>query len=226
MEHHTMFSVEVHMKMIFEIRDLNYATPATATRAGIVCHLAEPCWVAPLVEGEGSYGYLTCLTCTCIHIITYIYNYIYTCLLIYDHIWSWSMCIYIYTYCTQHTHIYIYILLPMRWEDKELRIWSFSSLRVRESVRLASKGRPRGIKFTAINFYLELGKLIDIYIYKYTYQCHIYKFVLNKYHLNLVSYHMTFEKEYHRLSQPWINGNDEKEPIYWRYLPSSRLPVF
>ena len=32
-------SVEVHMKMIFEIRDLNYATPATATRAGIVCHL-------------------------------------------------------------------------------------------------------------------------------------------------------------------------------------------
>lgn len=26
-----------HMKMIFEIRDLNYATPATATRAGIVC---------------------------------------------------------------------------------------------------------------------------------------------------------------------------------------------
>lgn len=25
------------MKMIFEIRDLNYATPATATRAGIVC---------------------------------------------------------------------------------------------------------------------------------------------------------------------------------------------
>ena len=95
----------------------------------------------------------------------YIYNYIYTCLLIYDHIWSWSMCIYIYTYCTQHTHIYIYILLPMRWEDKELRIWSFSSLRVRESVRLASKGRPRGIKFTAINFYLELGKLIDIYIY-------------------------------------------------------------
>ena len=28
-----------HMKMIFEIRDLNYATPATATRAGIVCTL-------------------------------------------------------------------------------------------------------------------------------------------------------------------------------------------
>lgn len=28
---------QVHMKMIFEIRDLNYATPATATRAGIVC---------------------------------------------------------------------------------------------------------------------------------------------------------------------------------------------
>jgi dynein heavy chain len=26
-----------HMKMIFEIRDLNFATPATATRAGIVC---------------------------------------------------------------------------------------------------------------------------------------------------------------------------------------------
>jgi len=26
-----------HMKMIFEIRDLNHATPATATRAGIVC---------------------------------------------------------------------------------------------------------------------------------------------------------------------------------------------
>ncbi|CAJ1331853.1 unnamed protein product [Effrenium voratum] len=26
-----------HMKMIFEIRDLNYATPATATRAGILC---------------------------------------------------------------------------------------------------------------------------------------------------------------------------------------------
>eukprot|EP00397_Hematodinium_sp_SG-2012_P000164 GEMP01000164.1.p1 GENE.GEMP01000164.1~~GEMP01000164.1.p1 ORF type:complete len:2602 (+),score=544.41 GEMP01000164.1:57-7808(+) len=26
-----------HMKLIFEIRDLNYATPATATRAGIVC---------------------------------------------------------------------------------------------------------------------------------------------------------------------------------------------
>merc|ERR550514_2689410 len=25
-----------HMKMIFEIRDLNYATPATATRAGVV----------------------------------------------------------------------------------------------------------------------------------------------------------------------------------------------
>eukprot|EP00435_Cladocopium_sp_Y103_P017749 s2691_g4.t1 len=29
--------LKVHMKMIFEIRDLNYATPATATRAGIVC---------------------------------------------------------------------------------------------------------------------------------------------------------------------------------------------
>ena len=28
-------SVQMHMKMIFEIRDLNYATPATATRAGI-----------------------------------------------------------------------------------------------------------------------------------------------------------------------------------------------
>eukprot|EP00971_Amphidinium_carterae_P099157 1960943-Amphidinium_carterae.1 len=26
---------QAHMKMIFEIRDLNYATPATATRAGI-----------------------------------------------------------------------------------------------------------------------------------------------------------------------------------------------
>lgn len=30
-------SLKAHMKMIFEIRDLNYATPATATRAGIVC---------------------------------------------------------------------------------------------------------------------------------------------------------------------------------------------
>ncbi|CAE7882670.1 ODA11 [Symbiodinium sp. KB8] len=29
--------LKMHMKMIFEIRDLNYATPATATRAGIVC---------------------------------------------------------------------------------------------------------------------------------------------------------------------------------------------
>jgi len=29
--------LKTHMKMIFEIRDLNYATPATATRAGIVC---------------------------------------------------------------------------------------------------------------------------------------------------------------------------------------------
>jgi dynein heavy chain len=29
--------LKAHMKMIFEIRDLNYATPATATRAGIVC---------------------------------------------------------------------------------------------------------------------------------------------------------------------------------------------
>eukprot|EP00930_Biecheleria_cincta_P103951 TRINITY_DN9605_c0_g4_i1.p1 TRINITY_DN9605_c0_g4~~TRINITY_DN9605_c0_g4_i1.p1 ORF type:complete len:4232 (-),score=759.91 TRINITY_DN9605_c0_g4_i1:457-13152(-) len=29
--------LKLHMKMIFEIRDLNYATPATATRAGIVC---------------------------------------------------------------------------------------------------------------------------------------------------------------------------------------------
>ena len=29
--------LKVHMKMIFEIRDLNFATPATATRAGIVC---------------------------------------------------------------------------------------------------------------------------------------------------------------------------------------------
>eukprot|EP00928_Gymnodinium_smaydae_P048229 TRINITY_DN3222_c2_g1_i2.p1 TRINITY_DN3222_c2_g1~~TRINITY_DN3222_c2_g1_i2.p1 ORF type:complete len:2601 (+),score=892.36 TRINITY_DN3222_c2_g1_i2:138-7940(+) len=29
--------LKVHMKMIFEIRDLNYATPATATRAGILC---------------------------------------------------------------------------------------------------------------------------------------------------------------------------------------------
>ena len=29
------------MKMIFEIRDLNYATPATATRAGIVCPGAQ-----------------------------------------------------------------------------------------------------------------------------------------------------------------------------------------
>ncbi|CAE7943099.1 ODA11 [Symbiodinium sp. KB8] len=32
--------LKVHMKMIFEIRDLNYATPATATRAGIVCPMA------------------------------------------------------------------------------------------------------------------------------------------------------------------------------------------
>jgi len=30
-------TLKAHMKMIFEIRDLNYATPATATRAGIVC---------------------------------------------------------------------------------------------------------------------------------------------------------------------------------------------
>lgn len=29
--------LKLHMKLIFEIRDLNYATPATATRAGIVC---------------------------------------------------------------------------------------------------------------------------------------------------------------------------------------------
>eukprot|EP00931_Biecheleriopsis_adriatica_P101533 TRINITY_DN7664_c0_g1_i1.p1 TRINITY_DN7664_c0_g1~~TRINITY_DN7664_c0_g1_i1.p1 ORF type:complete len:4295 (+),score=1011.97 TRINITY_DN7664_c0_g1_i1:399-12887(+) len=29
--------LKAHMKMVFEIRDLNYATPATATRAGIVC---------------------------------------------------------------------------------------------------------------------------------------------------------------------------------------------
>merc|ERR550514_1892223 len=29
--------LKIQMKMIFEIRDLNYATPATATRAGIVC---------------------------------------------------------------------------------------------------------------------------------------------------------------------------------------------
>ncbi len=29
--------LKLHMKLIFEIRDLNFATPATATRAGIVC---------------------------------------------------------------------------------------------------------------------------------------------------------------------------------------------
>ena len=33
--------IQVHMKMIFEIRDLNYATPATATRAGIVCPASQ-----------------------------------------------------------------------------------------------------------------------------------------------------------------------------------------
>ncbi|CAK9016337.1 unnamed protein product [Durusdinium trenchii] len=33
--------LKVHMKMIFEIRDLNYATPATATRAGIVCPASQ-----------------------------------------------------------------------------------------------------------------------------------------------------------------------------------------
>merc|ERR1719428_1221717 len=53
-----------HMKMIFEIRDLNYATPATATRAGIVCmsdkdgiqwHSYVTSWIRKLHPNEPRY---------------------------------------------------------------------------------------------------------------------------------------------------------------------------
>ena len=35
--------LKMHMKMIFEIRDLAFATPATVTRAGVVTESARAC---------------------------------------------------------------------------------------------------------------------------------------------------------------------------------------